>query len=340
MIVLDFVQQQIPGGWRKTPSGWTSGNCPMCTSHGHSADTRKRGGFMFADDKFQYNCFNCGFKTGWSDGRKINGRLQELLVALGADPAQIQRVNFELLKAQDDKNIASQFITKEETSNVVVDWTTVELPDESMLLHLVDTASLSERNLKKFISAVEYIHHRGLDFYDKWYWSPHSHFANRVILPFYYKNKIVGYTARFVGTPPDKKIPKYYLQSPSNYVYNLDAQRDNKYVIVTEGQFDALFVGGVAMAGNTPSPTQCSLVDQLKKEVILLPDADKAGMDMIKAAITHGWNVSFPDWDDEIKDAADAVEKYGRLFTVRSILESVETNGTKIQVMAKKYCKD
>jgi len=53
MIVLDFVKQNMPGGWKQTPSGWISGNCPMCSTRGHSADKRKRGGFMFNDDKVQ-----------------------------------------------------------------------------------------------------------------------------------------------------------------------------------------------------------------------------------------------------------------------------------------------
>ena len=30
MIVLDFIRQHMPVGWKHTPSGWISGNCPMC----------------------------------------------------------------------------------------------------------------------------------------------------------------------------------------------------------------------------------------------------------------------------------------------------------------------
>jgi DNA primase len=102
---------------------------------------------------------------------------------------------------------------------------------------------------------------------------------------------------------------------------------------------DALLVNGIATSGNTPSDVQCDIIDDLKKEVILVPDADKAGGDLVKTAIHRGWNVSFPPWED-CKDAADAVEKYGRLFTVKSILDSVETNSTKIQLLARSYCKD
>jgi hypothetical protein len=338
MIVIEFVRQTIPGGWKQTPSGWVSGNCPMCTTRGHRADTRKRGGLMFQDDKFQYNCFNCGFKTGWSPGRKINGRLQELLVQFGADPAQIQRVNFELLKEQEEANIAQQFIQQDTPREVVIDWKENSLPPESVRLQDVDTSKLTESQLQKFIAACEYVNERGVDFYENWHWSSYSHFSNRVILPFHYKGRTVGYTARWVGQTPNKETPKYYLQSPKHFVYNIDAQKSHKYTIVTEGQFDALLVGGVAMQGNTPSMTQCDIVDKLGTEIIVVPDADRAGMELVKTAIKRGWNVSFPPWED-CKDAADAVQKYGRLFTVRSIIESTESNSTKIQLLAKSYCR-
>ena len=338
MIVLDFVKQTMPGGWKRTPSGWISGNCPMCSTRGHSADRRKRGGFLFDEEKFQYNCFNCGFKTGWSEGRRIAGRLKELLEQLGADPAQIQRINFELLKQQEEASIADQFIQTAEKREVKFSWPDVQLPKDAVRLDQVDTSSLSKRELDRFVSAVQYLTDRGVDFYDNWHWSPYSHFSNRVILPFEYQGRTVGYTARWVGKTPNKETPKYYLQTPKHFVYNLDAQRNHKYVIVTEGQFDALMVGGVAMQGNTPSMTQCDIVDQLDKQVIVVPDADAAGMDLVKAALRRGWSVSFPPWEG-CKDAADAAHKYGRLFAVRSILDSAESNSTKIQVLAKSYCR-
>lgn len=344
MIVLEFIQSVIPSSWRKTPSGWISGNCPMCATRGHKADTRKRGGIMFNDDKFQYNCFNCGYKTGWSPGRKINDRLKDLLVRFGADSAQIQRVNFELLKEQENADVAKQFIPEEVTSEYVnINWRASTLPPESKPISKVDTNSLSAEEFQCYVDAVEYIHERKLDFHDDWYWTPHNktpykNFANRIVLPFRYKGDIVGFTARWVGETPNKETPKYFLSSPKNFVYNLDAQRDKKYVIVTEGQLDALVTGGIAINGATPSYTQLSIIDQLDKEIIVLPDADRASMPMVRAALKRGWAVSFPEWEG-CKDAGDAVLKYGRLFTVRSILDSAETNSTKIQVLAKSYCK-
>jgi hypothetical protein len=43
-----------------------------------------------------------------------------------------------------------------------------------------------------------------------------------------------------------------------------------------------------------------------------------------------------PDWEDDIKDCADAMKRYGRLYTLFTILESQEDNEIKIQLMKKK----
>jgi DNA primase len=134
-------------------------------------------------------------------------------------------------------------------------------------------------------------------------------------------------------------MPKYYLQQQKDFVFNLDAQKTHDTIIVTEGQLDAIQVGGVALAGNSPSNNQCTIIEELEKDVVLLPDFDAAGMDTINTAIRRGWSVAFPEWEDDIKDANDAVMRYGRLFTVQSILNSVETSGTKIKILAKTRCR-
>ena len=118
MIVLDFIRQQMPNGWKQTPSGWISGNCPMCSTRGHSPDKRGRGGIRFEDNSFQYNCFNCGFKTGWSDNRRISGKLADLLKVFGTDESDIQRINFEILREQEANDIAGNSSSETRIVNV------------------------------------------------------------------------------------------------------------------------------------------------------------------------------------------------------------------------------
>ena len=50
-----------------------------------------------------------------------------------------------------------------------------------------------------------------------------------------------------------------------------------------------------------------------------------------------GWSVAFPEWEDGVDDVADAVLKYGRLFTIQSILKTTERSKLKIDLKRKMY---
>ena len=98
-LILDYVKTLVPSNWKSNPSGWVSGNCPMCIVNGESRpDTKSRGGFHFEQEKFQYNCFNCGYTTGWSPGKKLSFRLRKLMMQFGADESDVQRLQLELMR--------------------------------------------------------------------------------------------------------------------------------------------------------------------------------------------------------------------------------------------------
>ena len=58
----------------------------------------------------------------------------------------------------------------------------------------------------------------------------------------------------------------------------------------------------------------------------MLPDRDQAGIKLAEQALEFGWSVSFPEWGEDIKDVNDAVKKYGRIYTLWSIIDSKESN--------------
>jgi DNA primase len=103
-------------------------------------------------------------------------------------------------------------------------------------------------------------------------------------------------------------------------------------VIVVEGPFDAMAVDGVAILGNECSEVQADIIDSLGREVIVVPDADKAGARLVDKALEYGWSVSFPVWQEQYKDVASAVEKFGKLFVIKSILSAKQTNKLKIEL--------
>ena len=333
-LMIEYVRNLIPTNWKPSPSGWHSGNCPMCITNGQARpDTRGRGGFHFDDDKFQYHCFNCHYKTGWSPGNKVNNRLKNLLLKFGADEAAVQRLQLELMRELD---ITHTLMVQERRKKLVIDWPEVALPEDCkpFMDHTPDT---------NWTEAVEYLTNRGFDITDpRLMYSPAkqpARMSKRFVIPFYYKNKVIGYTGRWIGKPPEG-MPKYYNQQPpKNFVYGLDRQHaDKEIVILTEGPLDAIITDGISAGTNTISEEQADVILSLNKQIIVLPDADEAGMKMVDAAVKYGWSVAFPEWDD-CNDAGDALMKYGRLFTVRSILDSAISNPTKIQVIGRKYCK-
>jgi DNA primase len=334
-IMLEYIRTLIPPSWRTSPAGWTSGNCPVCTQNGQARpDTKGRGGFSFNDDKFQYHCFNCGFKTGFHSGGRVNNRLKQLLKAFGASENDIHRLQLEVMREQD---VATLLLKQERRQKLVIDWPTVELPEGA--LPFMDHEEIDT----DWINAAEYLTKRGFDIEDDRlqfsFSKAPARMNKRFIIPFYYQGRVVGYTARWVGKTPEG-MPKYYNQQPpKNFVYGLDRQTaDKQIVIVTEGQLDAIVTDGIAIGSNKINEDQADIIHSLQKHIVVLPDADKPGMAMVDAAIENNWSVAFPEWED-CKDAGDALTKYGKLYTMRSILDSIVTNPTKIQVLAKKYCK-
>ena len=157
----------------------------------------------------------------------------------------------------------------------------------------------------------------------------------RLLIPFYWRGDIVGFTGRMFE---ESDKVKYYTDVQPGYVFNMDAQDwTRKFVLVTEGPFDAITVSGVSILGSEINDTQRELIDGLNRQVIVVPDRDAPGEKLINQAIEFGWSVAFPEWDEKVEDVADAVLKYGRLFTIQSILKTTESNKFKIDLKRKMY---
>ena len=109
--------------------------------------------------------------------------------------------------------------------------------------------------------------------------------------------------------------------------------------ILVEGIFDALSINGCALTHNTISDDQAHLLSQLNKQIIVVPDRDKTGLDIIDRALELGYSVSLPPWDKTIKDVNDAVVRYGRLPTLLSIIQHATSSKIKIELRKKQIAK-
>jgi hypothetical protein len=306
---------------KATPGGWVSFNAVCCQHNGESPDKKRRGGLKKTDDNgVSYHCFNCGFKASWRPGRNLGKRMRSLLGWMGASDDQINRIAFECLRTE-GQTIKSNVTT-------IPDFQPRSFPPNTVKI----TTELIQQD-ERVIPIVEYIYSRGLTLDDSdFYWSNEPGFQDRMIIPLSVNKVPMGYIARKIY---DGK-PKYITEHPAHIVYGLDRQPwDRKFVLVFEGSIDAMLLDGIAILTNEVSPEQALQINNLGREVIVVPDRDKPGETMINHAVDLGWSVAFPNWEDDVKDAADAVLRYGRLTTMISIVTNVERNPLKIKLRMK-----
>jgi hypothetical protein len=329
-VVSDTVLTYLPAKRKQTPSGWLSFNAQCCHHNGHSADTRGRGGLIAnPDGGISYHCFNCGFKSSWQPGRNFSHKLRKLLQWMGAPDDIINKVALEVMRENEGVEAKTRIAE-------LPSFNTVPLPDDAV--RIIDIPDYNENNIafKNFLAVIQYMADRNLNLDDTdYYWSPSLGYRDRLIIPFYYEGRIVGWTGRAVV--PDKK-PKYLTEVQPGFVYGLDEQRHNKvFAIVCEGQIDAIHVEGCALGGSEISDQQAMLLNRLQKQIIVVPDRDKAGSKLVERAIELGYSVSMPEWADDINDIGDAVQRYSRLYTLHSIATSADDSALKIRLRAKKW---
>ena len=312
----------IPGKKKTTSSGWHSFNAICCGHLGHKPDRRMRGGIKFdGQTNWSMHCFNCGYKCNFVLGRSISYKTKQLLLWCGIDDTQIGKWSLESLQQKDLLDIVIQKKTKIRIKFKDHELPEGELIDENNPLHKV---------------YIDYVQSRGINYNEYPFLitpTAKGRYANRIIIPYTYKNKIVGHTSRFL----DNKIPKYINEQQPGYVFNIDIQKPEWQVcILTEGIFDALSIDGIAIMHDDISNEQAQLIASLNKQIIVVPDRDKAGLKICDRALELGYSVSLPNWESDIKDVNDAVVRYGKLPTLLSILQSATMSKIKIEIQRKK----
>jgi len=337
--IQDAVTLLLPAK-RKTnsTSGWISFNAPCCHHNGESMDTRSRGGMvMNPDGGTSYHCFNCNFKASYVPGRHLTYKFRKLLGWFGADENTVKRLVIDAIRIRE--LVAPEALVEVEEAEPI-EFKARPLPAQAQTLMALNTFYTLNNDVdvpSGFHNSVIYLAQREIDLnrYD-FYWTPETQYNlhKRVIIPFTWRNRIIGYTARAFD---DTVKPKYFNSHEPNYVFNADKQKpDSKFVIVCEGPFDAMSIDGVAILGNECHEQQADIIDSLGREVIVVPDADRAGTKLVDAALEYGWSVSYPIWQQDCKDVGSAVAEYGKLFVLKSIIEAKETSRLKIELLKKK----
>jgi hypothetical protein len=324
-IISDFIKGILPTKKKTTPSGWTSFNGVCCPHNGESADTRGRGGLTAnPDGSVSYHCFNCSYKASYQPGRHLTFKFRKLLKWLGADDTDIKRLVIEAIRVRELVNPEE---VKAEAEEEKIEFKVRDLPDDAENLVALDYVH----------PALEYCVARKIDIAKYAFYATGQAQYNlhkRIIIPFIWQGRTIGYTARAIE---ENVKPKYHSNYEPNFVFNINNQQaDSKFVIVCEGPFDAMSIDGVAVLNNECNETQADIIESLGKEIIVVADRDRAGAKMINNAIEYGWTVSFPVWLETCKDVNEAVVKYGKLFVLKTILDSKHSSKLKIELMKKK----
>jgi hypothetical protein len=246
-----------------------------------------------------------------------------LLNWLSVPREEIERINLESLK---HRNIFGILEQRSQPQNKI-NFKTSELPDGAELItdkNTVHWSYLKSRAVPDDVPILSVIDEK------QYKWRPN------IIVPFTWNGNLVGWTARML----DNRRPKYISDCQPGYVFGCDFVNPKwNWVIVVEGIFDALSIGGLAVMHNDINEQQAQYIKSLGKSVIYVPDYDKTGLEVIDRARELGWTVSLPDWPHDVKDVNDAVIKYTRLGALSLIMQARETSRIKIELSKKHIIK-
>ena len=325
--MLDILTY-LPAKRRPSPQGWLSFNAVCCTHNGQSADRRGRGGIKVTESGWSYHCFNCSYTASFMLGRSLSFKARRLLSWMGVPDSEIDMLNLESLRHRSIHGILDD---RQRVSNAISGIEFEEFDDFPPYSELITPEMplywdyIRKRQVPEDFPAMTAIKNDGIHWVRPF-----------VLIPFTHDNRVVGWTARFL----DGKAPKYINHSQPGYVFGTDLQHaDWRYVIVTEGIFDALSINGLALMHNTISDSQARLIRTLGREVIVVPDQDVPGTELIDRAVELGYSVSIPEWPDHVKDVNDAVIEYGRLGALLTIMQARETSRIKIELRKKQLVK-
>jgi len=341
----DFVWSAITGALtgkrRMSNTNFININCPMCPLRGESPDRKQRCGIKNSNEGIGINCFNCGFTSRFRIGETLSRNMKLFLGQIGVPSREVQHINHKALQYR-------RMIANSPEAMAIIptihrpQFQASKLPPGAKTLAQWVEDGVTDPD---FFEVVQYLFGRGDVIANamEYYWTPDTdnNMNRRILIPFKWGGSVVGWTGRLVDK--SESIPKYWSSVPSHYLFNHEMlETDCKYIILEEGPFDAIATDGVATLGAKLTDEQAHWLNTSGKTIIVLADRDKSGQRQIDHALKFNWMVSFPKlkdghglqnwWHPDVKDAAEATQRYGKLYVMRSIIESATSNKVEIGV--------
>jgi DNA primase len=126
----------------------------------------------------------------------------------------------------------------------------------------------------------------------------------------------------------DTRTKLRYINPPTDkesiiFGYNFIEEYTEKPLFVTEGVFDAIPIKGVALLGSVLNECKIQALNSTRRNKVFVVDKDANGYKLGYTAIKHGWSISFVDGD--VTDVNDAVQKYGKLWTLQNLMTNIKS---------------
>lgn len=210
---------------------------------------------------------------------------------------------------------------------------------------LVNFAQKNNYPLSTLETAGLLIKHTDNDYYDR--------FRDQIIFPIRdIKNRVIGFGARVI----EERLPKY-INSPETLVFKkgqclyglpeaLEKIRATGCAILVEGYIDTLrahqfgITNVVATLGTALTLDQTRLLKRYAKEVVIVYDADAAGIGAtlrgLEQLINIGLKVKVATLSDS-KDPDEFIHKFGKEAFLKNIEQALEPMEFALKVAANRY---
>jgi hypothetical protein len=331
-VIKQHVHLQAP-----SKKGWQAVRCHVCNDH-----TRKglRGSFKFENGVVDYKCWNCGHSSRYNpeENEYYSKNMLTTLEAFNIPEDEYQAV---ILNSPAWQHGAKKS-THDNKKVTKIEPRVLKMPPH--FYYLKDAAP------DDFVAeaAIEYLEGRGVDPNSYPFMLAHkvedpklmklNKWLGRVIMPIYKNNNLIYYIGRALYDAERKYETPATEKDKILFGFDHIFEYTDAPIFVVEGWFDAFAIGGVAVLGNIISEPQRIWLDKSQREKIYIPDRFGDGKRAAEQALDFGWSISTPDIGSDPKDMDEAVQKYGKIYVIKSILENKATRETGAETLLGNYC--
>lgn len=311
----DIIRQHISVPPRANARGFYPVLCRVCGDHGRKG---KRAGFKFEGASVGYNCFNCGHGAGYNpaEHETMPSGMVTVMEAFDVPKAEWQSALFGDLarrEAGHTPHAAERNVRLE--------------PDELTLPPFF--YPLSDDPLDDFAQyAIQYLASRAVDWRQQPFYlvrkTDHPDVARwygRLIIPVYKGNKLIFWQGRDMTDMHQKKyLSPNVAKECVLFGYDQLDRFSTEPLYILEGWFDAFHLNGIAVFGSKMTPEQIKIINRTGRPKVVVPDRFGDGHLLAEQALKNGWSISTPDIDP-CKDIDASVNKYGKLYTLMSVVQ-------------------